>query len=165
MAFSALSTKSTGDPVTTDYGNLIKTNLDDHETRLAAAETSTNLFRPIEFTVIGRYYDIGASQTAVAMERINFGINILSARIMLLDSGSAGTLQIDIQKSAAGGGAFSSIFSTKPSLTSAASDYDLSTNQVLSTTTASTGDILRLDIDTVMTGNDFFKVIIEIEKS
>jgi len=169
MAFVALTTAevTTGQPTKAEVGLKIKNNFDDHESRLTSAETAINTYRPIEFTVSGGYW-VFVPKDGVLVERLNFDINVLSGRILVIDAGTAGTLEVDVEYSDDNGASWSSIFSTLPSVVYTAGNYALSTNGVLSTQISTngldTGDLLRLNIDTAQTGNELFKVILEIEK-
>lgn len=106
-----------------------------------------------------------------------FDAEIINVAIFNLVAGSGGTLELDLKKATSSGGAFSSIFTTTPKVTSAASNnafglsYDISdttdgqswaaasaptgiTLGVLSSTpySVSAGNALRLDMIQSMTG-------------
>lgn len=163
MAFSAITTAqiAVGEPTAKDLFQKSKDNFDDHESRITTLELSAQSFRPITFEFVGQSL-IGDNQL---VERINFGMTILSARIFLIDSGSSGTLTIDIEKSTNGGGSWASIFSTLPSIASGAGDYSLSTNQVfsISPTEFDAGDLMRTNVDSIVTGSNLWQAIVEFE--
>jgi hypothetical protein len=165
MAYIAITDAEieVGQPTKKELFDKVQDNFIDHETRIATNEASLASFRPMVFDIKGD----AVIQDQVAVERINFGIDILSARIMIVDTGGSGTIEVDIEKSTNSGGAWASIFTTKPSLTSAAAAFDLSTNQVLNAAPVSfaTGDLLRVNIDSIMAGLDHFQVIVEFEVS
>jgi len=163
MAFAAITSTEiqVGKPVTTNLFTKIKDNFDDHESRITATEAAVQVFRPITFDFLGQSL-VGDNQ---AVERVNFNISLLSARIFLIDNGSSGTLTVDIEKSTNSGASWASIFSTLPSITSASPDYSLSTNQVFSTipTTFNTGDLIRINLDSVISGSNLWQFLIDFE--
>ncbi len=156
MAFTPLSPANieVGKPTKKEIFERIRTNFDDHETRILSNETTIGSIWPIQFTMNGKYNINKAGTTAVDFETIPFALTLTSAVITTFaDPGSGnGTLTVDIQR-AVGQGAFSTIFSTLPSVVSGGGAQDTSTNAVLSSTSMAQGDILRLDFSTVMSGN------------
>ena len=93
-------------------------------------------------------------------KRITAAITLTGATLFVTDAGSSGTLTIDVQKSAAGGGAFSTIFSVNPSLGFGAGAFATDVG-VLSTTSLIDGDILRFDVDSFQVSNFEFYVQLE----
>jgi len=163
MAFVSLTAASVaaGEPVTTGFGDLVRTDLDDLDSRTTAIEAQGSTLIPTEFEVRGQ----ASAGDEVDIFIFPFDATITAARIFLIQSGSSGTLTVDLELSTNGGGSFSSIFSTLPSAVSGDGNYFRSINQVFlsSPSEADTGDFLRLNIDSVITGCEFFKVLIEIE--
>jgi hypothetical protein len=100
----------------------------------------------------------------VMIERINFDINILSCRLLMGTAGSAGTLSADLQYKR-GVGAWTSIFSTPPSIAYTEGDFAISTNQVLSVTQLLIGDLLRLNISSGQTAGTEFHMLLEFERT
>lgn len=151
----------TGDAVTNELWSKVKNSLDDHEDRISDLEAGASAREPLAFYVKGNYVSFGAL-TGVAFRRLFSNIVLTAGRIWVVDAGASGTLEIDIQYKR-GGGAFTSIFSTRPSVVYSNGDYYISTNGVLSTTDLQAGDILRLDIVTAQTGNEEFHVYLSYD--
>ena len=165
MAFVSIPSDdiATGKPTKQELFQTIKDNFDDHESRLTTVEGSVGSFFPIEFLVNGRITSRG-TQSEILTQRIPFNINILGARLQILDDITTGTLEVDLRTGATEPGA-TSIFSTRPSLSSTDSKYDVSTNQILSTTTLNATELLILDTTIVPTtmGERGYVVILEYE--
>jgi len=159
MAFSPISSGDidAGDPVKQELWQKTKDNFDDHESRIVTLEGSVTSFRPILFNVHG--YPIIEDETL--LERMNFDITVTSARLFVIQRGTGGTYTIDIEKSTDGGGSFSTIFSTLPAVAFSDGNYALSTNQVLSVTSFSAGDFMRLNFDTVQTQTGGAEVLLQ----
>jgi hypothetical protein len=159
MSYSALTSGeiTSGEPVTNPLWEKVKANFIDHESRIQTLETYVAAAQIIKFTVQNGTA-ITPPATGVMYERLFRALTLTGCRVFVVDAGASGTVDIDVQKSAAGGGAFSSIFSTRPTVAFGAGNYALSSNAVLSTTALVAGDILRLDIQTVQTGNTEFHV-------
>jgi len=148
MAYSALSTKSVGDPITREDWELLRTNFADHEARIAAGDI------PV-ITVWNDLVEMNSFDVALTgkdYHTVIQNMTITSCYVQIFTKGSStGAIEIDILKAATLGAAYSSIFSTKPSLTLAsASNYDKSTNQVFNSGADCTaGEVLRLDLTQV----------------
>lgn len=160
MAYTAITTGevTSGEPVSTTTQTKIKTNFDDHEARLQLVESSTAASGEILFSVSGRpYVDIDILKSTA-----NMTLTILGVRILVDKAGTAGSLEIDIKKSRAGG-AFTSIFTTKPIIGFAAGDDALSSPGTLDGSQSGiiAGDILRLDITSIQTNGLNFIVRID----
>jgi hypothetical protein len=164
MAFSTITTAqiSTGEPTAQELFGKVKDNFDDHETRLGTLEGSLNSYLPIRFSVTN--YESFTPATEVDIERIPFNITLLGARLLVVDAGSSGTLEVDVEYKR-GGGAWTTIFSTNPSVAFSAGDYALSSNAALSVSSLELGDLIRLNIDTPQVGNNQFILLIEFEKA
>ena len=153
---------SSGKPVTQElWKSYVKNDLDDHETRLVSLEGGSAVaYMPIYWTVKGPL----ATKDDCGFVRIPFDITLLAARLMTETAGSGGATEIDLEYKR-GAGAWTSVFSTKPSVSST-SDYQLSTNAVFSTTALLSGDLLRMNIDTIQTGSPYgILLVLEFEKS
>lgn len=155
MAFTALTTAqvASGQAVKTELFDLIRTNLDDLDTRLTSVEAGAASPFPILFEVFGKYSNFNAPKTGIMYHRANFDATLSGVVVMVQETGTAGTIDIDIQKKR-GAGAFATIFSTRPTVAFGAGDFGTSTNAVLSDTDLDAGDILRLDVQGVQTGPD-----------
>ncbi len=96
----------------------------------------------------------------------NFNLTVTGVRIITDVAGSSGSTEIDIKFSRAGG-AYTSIFSTKPLISYTAGNDAASTNAVLNATYVDlqTGDIIRLDITGVQTAGKNFIVRIDYVKT
>lgn len=163
MAFASITTAEVqpGEPTKSELFTKVKDNDDDLNDRLTVVEAFSAQRLPIEFAIRGQALVVDQAD----IFRFNFNVTVLSARIFLVESGTSGTLEVDIEKSTDGGGSFSSIFATKPSVSFGDGDYFLSTNQVFlsSPTIFDTGDFMRLNLDSVITDSRFFKVLVEVE--
>lgn len=95
-------------------------------------------------------------------EDVHKDIEILDVFMFIQTAGSGGTTEIDIQKASAPGGAWTSIFSTTPKITSAAgsgtwvriggSGVGL-TAPILSSANLSAGDVLRCNLVQAQSGS------------
>lgn len=165
MSYTSISASdlTPGKPVKAEVFDLVRTNLDDLDSRVSSVEAATVNIHPLEFNVFGKYHLRDAPQVLPVYVRAAFDLTITGCQILLFDDGTSGTLEIDIQKKS-GVGAFTSIFTTKPSIVSGSGDFTLSTNAVLSgsQTSCVAGDIFRLHITSNMAGPDVdgFKVFI-----
>lgn len=155
MAFTALTAAdlAVGKPTKKELFDLIKSNFDDHETRILNVEAATSDIDPIVFTVVGAYSQLPTPSTGLLYFRVPFALTLTGAVIMIYEDGTSGTLEVDVQKKT-GAGAFASIFSTEPSVASTGGDFSTSSNAVLSTTAIAQNDILRLDLLSKMSGPD-----------
>jgi hypothetical protein len=161
--FTALTSTevASGKPVSATTTQKIKDNFDDHETRIESLEASIINFLPIILGVNGYY----AVFNNVLKTTANSNLTITGVRILINVAGSTGTTQIDVKRSRASvsSGAYQSIFSTLPSVASAAGNDALSSNGVLDLTKVDiqAGDILRLDITSAQTKGYGFEVRID----
>ena len=152
MAFIAIDATAieSGDPVTADLWTKTKDNFDDHETRLTSVEGGSNVaYAPYNYHVSGEY---PATFTNAGLVRIPFDIDIDGARLLVFTAGSSGSTEINFLYKR-GAGAWTTIFSTRPSVPDTDGDYSISTNQVLSVTQLLAGDLLRMDITAKQGGN------------
>ena len=157
MAFATIPASSieVGDPITKDLFDLVKDNLDDHETRVLALESGQSRIELIN-CIFGNAVS-ASSFTGIFDVNAPQGLVITDCYVQIYEKGSlAGFLEIDVKvNSTPDDVGMTSIFSTLPKITYAsASDYDKSTNQVFNTlqTTVAEGDNIRLDITQLPTG-------------
>jgi hypothetical protein len=166
MSFTAITTGeiASGEPTSMTTQTKIKDNFDNHESRLQSLESANTGDPPIILRVNGNYSEAGALNS-VLKTTTNLSLNITGVRILIDQAGSAGTTQIDLKRSRAGG-AYTTIFTTKPSVSYTAGNDALSTNAVLDASMQSfiAGDILRLDITGVQTGALSFLVRIDFNR-
>lgn len=144
-----------GKAVVKQIFQLISDNTDDLNSRLSSVEATAN--KKVFWNGTVRGASDYTTATSAAILRIESGIDVTDVKIGIFADTTAitsGTLEIDIVK-ATGVGAgpdFTtsvSIFTTKPSMDfSTASDYDESSNAVISLTNGalSEGDYIRLDV-------------------
>jgi len=149
MAFVTLDSNNleVGDPVTTDILTQIKSNSDDHETRVALLEGGASKVQIVNELVLnaGQYVSTTTFQGLVYW-KADRAFTLTQAKVAIFTSGSSGTLEIDMLKSSTIGGVYTTVFSTKPSLAFGAGNNIESSNAVFSTTAISQGDYLRIDI-------------------
>lgn len=120
-------------------------------TQIASLQSTIQNPEPLEFQIEGNAGPFVA-MTGAAYKRIWAAITLTGGFLWIVDAGSSGTMGIDIQLSHSGG-SFASIFSTTPTVSYIAGNYAISSNGMLSTTSLVAGDVLRLDISAVQTGN------------
>ena len=160
MAFTALTTTelATGQPVSTVTQNKIRTNFDDHETRIEFLEAgNTTDFPCITMACLGNYYVYG-TRAGVCQVAVNFSLNITGVRLYINGAGSSGTTSIDILKKS-GAGAWTSVLTTQPSVAYSAGNDSISTNGVINAAQqlVLAGDRLRLDLTgSQYAGNSFY---------
>jgi hypothetical protein len=164
MSFTAFTSQeiASGEPVAQELWSKVKDDFSDHESRLANTEAAIQTFMPIKFEIKGSYGSVAAPITGIGYDRIFSNIRITSARVFVITAGASGTLEVDIQYKR-GVSAFTSIFSTRPSVAFGAGNFALSSNAVMSTTDLEPGDILRLDTVTHQVGQTEFHVYLTIE--
>lgn len=163
MSFVVINTSeiASGEPVTATTLGKIKDNFDDHEERIEDLELATSTTIPINWRVNGYYCAV----TDVLKVTANGAMTITGIRILSDIAGSAGTLEIDVLKKR-GGGAFTSVLSTLPSLGFATGNDALSSNGAVDVTQAGliAGDILRLDITSIQTDGRGFTVRVDYDR-
>lgn len=151
MAYSAITSAEieVGEPTKAELFTKIKDNFIDHESRISSLETGTGVFRPLEFQVLGEFFRRGAPQDLILHTRLNFDLTLTAGRLILLDVGTAGNLEIDVLFKR-GVSAFASIFSVKPIIASPGTQFQVNAG-TLGTTALLTGDIVALSISQAMT--------------
>lgn len=91
----------------------------------------------------------------VDLWRAPAGFQLLSAIVTTLTAGTAGTLEVDVQKGSSLA-SMSTVFSTLPSVGFASGNYASSSNAAFASTDISTNDWLRLDISSLQTNQTNF---------
>jgi hypothetical protein len=164
MAFTALTTGeiTSGQPVSSTTQGKIKTNFDDHETRIGSIESGSSVaYPPLIMRVNGSY----RTKTAILKTTCNFNLMVSGLRLIIDHAGTLGTTQVDV-KFKRGAGAWTSILTTLPSVSYTSGDDAVSTNAVLNPTysTLQGGDLIRLDVVSVQTSSMSFMVRIDYSK-
>lgn len=167
MAFLTITSGqiAAGEPTTQELFQTIKDNFDDHESRIGVVEGTIANYVPIDFTVVGAYSNRTMPQTGVLYFLVPFSMTLTGAKIYLTTAGTAGTLECDLLYKR-GGAAYTTIFSTKPSLAYTAGDNAVSSNAVFAVTSLEANDRLRFDITSSQTatpGN--FALILSFTKT
>ena len=152
MAFTSIDSASiqVGDPIKADLMTLIKTDLDDLDTRVTALSVGAKKVELFKYVLLNG--SVFSTATGLDYYQAIESFTITNAEIRIFEKGSlTGSIEIDVKKSTTDmdSGSFTSIFTTKPKLILASvSDYDTSTNQVFNSgqIAMTAGDILRLDI-------------------
>ncbi|MEY3786535.1 MAG: hypothetical protein RLZ75_740 [Pseudomonadota bacterium] len=153
-----------GDPVTADLLTQVKTNFDDHETRILAASISSSKISLINA-------DISIGSTATSLTTGCLYVEVLNAcvitegslQLFLKSPATTGSITIDVKKNTTTNPTgFNSVFITMPTLNIAiSSDYQKTTGTMNPTyQSLIAGDILRLDIISIPAGLQKFKVVL-----
>ena len=174
MAFTPLTTTQVapGQPVTGTLMGLIKTDLDDHQTRITTLEGGgSTVYPPIVLSVFG-YYDAPGVQNDLVRTTCNFNLQIIGAYIITDVAGTSGTLQVDVKFKRPGatvgqpGFNWTSVFTTLPSIASTAGSDATSASGIMNTTfsTLLAGDLLRLDTTSLQTFARGFNLRLDFNK-
>lgn len=154
MAFDNLNTDEIqpGKPTKTELFRKTKDSLEDLDGRTTTVENAVSSFLELDFELYGDYSAFGTIDKAV-VKRINFGIKIVAARLLILIAGTGGTTEIDLLYKR-GAGAWTSLVTTRPSVGFGDGDYAISTNGVLDAgeVNLSAGDLLAMDLTGSQTG-------------
>lgn len=169
MPFTTITTQeiAVGESVSNATQTKIKENFDNLDSRLTTVEGGGNtVYPPIIFRCNGNPALLAIPFTNFLKTTCNFNLTVTGVRILIDTAGSAGSTEIDIKFSRSGG-AYTSIFSTKPSLSYTAGNDSTSSNAVLNPTYVDlqTGDIIRLDITSAQTASKNFIVRLDFTKS
>ncbi len=144
----------------------VKDNFINHEARLVSVEGGvTTAFLDWDWNVSGNYGPYGV-RTQVLLQRLNLNVTVSAGRLFIHTAGSAGTSEIDFQFKR-GGGAWTSLFSTKPSVAYTAGDYAVSSNGVLNPSYVDllSGDLVRMNITAVQTNGTGFSGLLSISQT
>lgn len=153
MTYIPLTTAeiATGQPVSNETATKIKDNFASLDSRTTTLEGGgSTVYPPIIFRVNGPYGesgDLAIPATNLLKTTLNFNLTVTGVRILIDEAGISGTTEIDL-KYKRGVGAYTSIFTTKPSLAYSAGNDSTSTNAVLNPAQVNlqAGDILALTI-------------------
>jgi hypothetical protein len=145
---------------------IFNNNINDLRDRVNTLEVSAGNVEVVKFFVL----NASSFQSATGLYYYEFDrpITITNAYIRIFEKGSlSGTIEIDVKKSTSNldNPAFSTIFTTKPSINLAsAANYQASTNQVFDSSKISfqPGDFLRLDITQAPTTGVLPKLLISV---
>lgn len=168
MSFVTLTPEeiASGTPVRSDTHTKIKENFDDHESRLQSLEGGADTtYPPLILRVNGPYGYLTAKDD-VLRTTTNFPITITGCRLLIDTAGTAGTTEIDV-KYKRGGGAWTSIMTTKPSVSYTLGSNYTSTNGIVNPTQADlqAGDLIRLDITSIQTSGIGFTVRLDFNRT
>lgn len=130
-----------GEPIKNSTLEKIRGNFTDLKNSISDINDALDLLSvqsPMYFNYSG-YTDTITDEHFTALVA-NFTVN--DVKLTVKDAGSSGTTQVDVLYKR-GAGAWTSIFSTNPSLAFGAGSYATSSNAVLSTTVLLAGDLIR----------------------
>ena len=150
-------------PIIKTLWDLVKDNLDDHESRIAGVEQgATKIEIWNDLTQIRRN---AVSLTGLDVYRAVANMQLIEARVSIFQiSGATGILEFDIKKaSTLDFSAAVSVFTTKPSIDmSTASDFDQSTNAVFDINEQNIlkDERLKLDMTSLPVGMTSFEIFL-----
>lgn len=149
-----------GQPVQNPTFVNIKGDLDYFKTTTDSLSTALQNPEPLTFDMHGDWWLQALTAAAQAYKRVWTNISLSGGTLWVPSMGSAGTTEVDILYKR-GGGAYTSIFSTKPSVVWNAGSQT-SANGVLTSTPLSllSGDFLRLDVTQAQTGSKEFHALL-----
>jgi hypothetical protein len=169
MAYTPITSTeiAVGEPVRSDTQTKIADNFENHESRILGIETGAGtVYPPIILRVNGYYSTLGAYPRATTTT-CNFNLTITGIRLLIDVAGSSGTTEVDVLYKR-GGGSWTSVLTTKPSVVYSAGDNAISTNAVLNLgqVALQAGDLIRLDITSTQAGAaNGFSTRIDFNKS
>ncbi len=155
-----------GEPAKQELFNKIQDNFDDHEDRLVNVEAGTaTTFLDQNWNVWGDYSVYGV-RTQIMIQRLSLNITLTAGRLLVHTAGASGSTEIDFLFKR-GGGAWTSVFSTKPSVAFGAGSNAVSSNGVLnpSNVDLQSGDLIRMDITAVQAGGDGLTGLLSFEQT
>lgn len=139
-----------GEPTRKELFQGIKDNLDDHESRISTAENAVNLPTKLDFEIIGNYY-LSGIKTGLFYSKLITAITIQGVKLHQFKSFDSGTTEIDVLYKR-GVDPFISIFSVRPTVTSANGDFYTSNNGIITNTDLLADDIIRIDLTATQSG-------------
>jgi len=144
---------SVGDAVKKDHYDVLKANTENHEIRILAAESgsSTIVIFDTDISNLSQYVNSASTLEGLLRFQAKQDMTLSGAILTDTEGAASSTYEFDILKSTTIGGTYTTVFSTKPSLTANGSPQE-SSNAVFSVTSVSTGDWLRFDITSVAVG-------------
>lgn len=155
MAFIPITLNeiAVGEPISNSTLTVVRENFDNHESRILGVETGAGtVYPPIILRVNGFYSTLGIYSRAVTTT-CNFNLTITGIRLIIDVAGSSGTTEVDVLYKR-GGGSWTSVLTTKPSVVYSAGDNAVSSNAVLNLgqVDLQAGDLIRLDITSTQAG-------------
>lgn len=157
MAYSAVSKPNVGDAVKKEVADGLIDNQADFDTRISSLEGSASKIVVFDSTIYNA--STASSLTGIIFFRAASAFSLTAAVVSIYDTTGlslSGTLSFDVQKASSPDFSSStSVFTTKPSLTSFTS-YTESSNAVFKTDGTediAADDFLRLDISSLPTGD------------
>lgn len=168
MAFVPVTTAeiAVGEAVSNATLTKIKNNFDEFDSRLTSIEAGNNyVYQPINLSVRGKY-DFFNGSIGIVKTTPNFSMTLTGVRLIIDIAGSSGTTEIDLEFKR-GGGAWTSLFTTKPSVSYTAGNDATSSNQLLNPTYVDlqAGDLIRLNLTSAQTAGIGFMVRIDFVKT
>lgn len=169
MAFDPLTSTevSAGEPTKQEIFSKVRTNEIDLDSRVSTTEAALNAFLPIRFGANGVYGIFTTLDKVGGHERLTFNLTVTAVRLVTRIAGSSGSTEVDILFKR-GAGAYTSILTTRASVTSASGNDAISTNAVLDGTNKllQAGDLLVCDLTAVQGGVPrSFAVFVEFDKT
>lgn len=152
--------RTNGQTIDQTWYNVLKTAADNHEDRIAALEGET---LKIRCPVVGLLDHLTLPYLGLVSGIITQDVRITGGGVFVVEAGSASTLAIDFQYKR-GSGAWTSVFSTAPSLIYSAGNYASSSNAVVDTLNRDllVGDFWRLNITTIQTDIRMFHAFLKM---
>jgi hypothetical protein len=155
MSYTTIPSTSTnvGKAITKNTIDLIKNNLDDHETRINALSVGSGPMVLFDEEILN--VSTALTLTGIAYYKAIANMTITKGQIQIFtkDGITTGTLDFDLKKATSLGGTYTSIFTTKPAINYAtAAAYDSNDGVLNSGQVMNQNDIIRLDITNVPTG-------------
>lgn len=166
MAFTTIdpNTIEIGDALRKDLFDLIKSNMDDLDSRITALGTGAGKVSLINTDIAIGSNDDGFLTGALHVEVIqNCSITEGAIQLFLKSPATSGSLTVDVKKNTTTNpSGFNSVFTSAPTLDfTTATDYQRATGTVNPATQALVvGDILRVDITGLPTGLQKFRVVL-----
>lgn len=143
---------ATGQPVSNETQTKIKENFENLHSRLTTLEGGgSTVYPPIIMRVNGYYGESGdllIPANNLLTTTLNFNLTVTGVRLICEKAGISGQTVIDLKYKRAAG-AWTSILTTKPSVSFSAGDFATSTNAVLNPAEVNlqAGDFISLSVD------------------
>lgn len=168
MAFTSINSTEidTGKPVSNSTQSKIKNNFENLNSRVTSLEGgSSTVYPPLILNMNGDYTSMTGAK-GVLTTTLNFNLTVTGVRLLIDKAGSSGTTQIDIEYKR-GAGSWTSILSTKPSLSYTDGDDSISSDGVLNSgeVDLEAGDKIRLNISSAQAHASGFIARIDYSKT
>lgn len=152
--------RTNGQTIDQTWYNILKSAADDHEDRITALEGET---LHIRCPIVGLLDHLTVPYLGLVSGIITQDVRVTGGGIFVIESGSAGTVQIDFQYKR-GAGSWTSVFTTQPSKIYSAGNYVSSSNAVVDTLNRDlvVGDLWRLNITTIQTDIRMFHAFLKL---